>query len=594
MLPLELWAVIFQLVSSPFAFSCTCRTFHRVATDPTAVSHWLANVHGIPLALYRAITFHRRVLTRDVALNLQRLGAKVPRFLVQQVVKEQAEAVLNLRPGLLPLSPGLYAFFIAEGYRLYGEEAELSGDDSSTLASAMFDDNSLPQIRRLIMDFDFVPLRSLILNPEAVVFRLSKTDMKFIDHLLANGWVPEEVNEGVMLRVMTSAVTACMLSEYLDRGFVLTPRAIKAALRKCDEPTLDTLRSHVPVATLQEMVHAVFVDNLAPDFNFSITLVTFLQHHFEIPEHVVEFALIGQRADGPTAGAGFNCNVDDGLLIAQWAEAPFADLQEPSSAPHHHWQSRSQPPRTSSLHASALALPVSITRCSKQPKPGVAWRWVLQTYGPHHRFAQWCFDDSLLRMSHIDGGVRPCAYDFLAAGARFRPRHARYLSAIAIGCSGFAVLAAHDLLHRMRVQVIGGGSDTAADDAYVPILESRHQRRSIASVVMKHDPADTSQVTEDTTSAVALPAEKQLWCSAFQAEVQRLQSPAPATSHPPATALVRRNDDPSAKANPDSQVATAPIAPVWAHRKPSDPSFPAAWFLREMESILGELRSSFH
>ncbi|KAJ3180299.1 hypothetical protein HDU87_002178 [Geranomyces variabilis] len=538
-----------------------------------------------------AITFHRRVLTRDVALNLQRLGAKVPRFLVQQVVKEQAEAVLNLRPGLLPFSPGLYAFFIAEGYRLYGEEAELSGDDSSTLASAMFDDNSLPQIRRLIMDFDFVPLRSLILNPEAVVFRLSKTDMKFIDHLLANGWVPEEVNEGVMLRVMTSAVTACMLSEYLDRGFILTPRAIKAALRKCDEPTLDTLRSHVPAATLQDMVHAVFVDNLAPDFNFSITLVTFLQHHFEIPEHVVEFALIGQRTDGPTAGAGSYCSVDDGLLIAQWAEAPFADLQEPTSAPLFQ-QTRSQPPRTLPLPASALALPVSITRCSKQPKPGVAWRWVLQTYGPHHRFAQWCFDDSLLRMSHMDGGARPSAYDFLAAGARFRPRHARYLSAIAIGCSGFAVLAAHDLLHRMRVQVVGSGSDAAAsDDTHVSILGGRHHRGSIVSVVMKHDPADPAPRADETSSAAALPAEKHLWCSAFQAEVQRLQSPVPATLPAPATALVRRNDDPFAKTNPD---AHPPVAPVWAHRKPSDPSFPAAWFLREMESILGELKSSFH
>ncbi|KAJ3158851.1 hypothetical protein HDU86_002539 [Geranomyces michiganensis] len=471
--------------------------------------------------------------------------------------------------------------------------AELSGDDSSTLASAMFDDNSLPQIRRLIMDFDFVPLRSLILNPEAVVFRLSKTDMKFIDHLLANGWLPEEVNEGVMLRVMTSAVTACTLSEYLNRGFVLTPRAIKAALRKCDEPTLDTLRNHVPALTLQEMVNAVFVDNLAPDFNFSITLVTFLQHHFEIPERVVEFALLGYSNDGAASGAeNAHSGSDDGQLIAQWAEAPFAaDLHEPPL--HHHQHARSHAPRTSSLPASALALPVSITRCSKQSKPGVAWRWVLQTYGPHHRFAQWCFDDSLLRMSHMDGGARPSAYDFLAAGARFRPRHARYLSAIAIGCSGFAVLAAHDLLHRMRVQVVGGHvSDAAADDSHTALSGSA-DRGSASSLAMERDPAPRA---DDSNSSSALPVEKQLWCSAFQAEVQRLQNPAPAVMHPqaPSTTLTRRNDDPLAKNGTRPDSGASQVAPVWAHRKPSDPSFPAAWFLREMESILGELKANFH
>ncbi|KAI8919417.1 hypothetical protein DFJ77DRAFT_454176 [Powellomyces hirtus] len=543
-LPSELWTQIFCLVDDPSGLTLTCRFLHRIATDPGAVAQWLIRAHGRPLSLYRTLLLNKKVLTHSVALHLRRLGALIPRFLVQHVVKEQAEAVLGnagARPfgaAVRPFPAALYALFIGEGYRLYGDEADFAGDDSSAIASAMFGDASLEQIRRLIVDFSFVPLRSLIMHPEEVVFRIAKIDISLIDHLLTNGWDPEEVNEGVMRRLVTASdVTPEMLGCYLDRGFTLTPRAIKAALRKCDIATLMALRVHVPQPELQEMVNEIFIDNLAPDFNFSITLVNFLNQNFTVPDCVIEKALVGQSS------AQLQDFDKEDMMVAPRAEGGSADV------------GLVVPARTSSLPTCPLMLPTHLTRCFKQPKPGVAWRWVLQTYGPIHRFSQWCFDDSLLRMSHTDGGARPTAYDFLAAGACFRPRHARYLSAIAMGSSGFAVLAAHDLLQKMRIQVIDGGGHYLTT-AYSPPNE------------IKAPHPNEQGANDQSPGQCDLLQERQMWCIAFQSEVERLRA------------------RPSAKA---PEVGSEKATPVWAQRKASDPAFPAAWFLREMEGILDEL-----
>lgn len=395
----------------------------------------------------------------------------------------------------------------------------------------MYGDGDQEQIRQLIVDYGFTPLKSLIPHSEEAIYRLSKIDMALIDHLINhNGWDPQPVNEGVMRRLVTdSELSPDLLGSYLDRGFKLTPQAIKAALRKCDQETLTALKKYVPEDELNKMVYEIFADNLAPDFNFSVGLVTFLKNHFEIPDDVVEKALLEDQCRGEMVPGSLDAEPIPAIALVAEGSSPT--------------QSVPVPIRTSSLPPIPLMIPTPITRCFRQVKPGVAWRWVLRTYGPTHRFSQCCFDDTLLRLSQTDGGTRPTTHDFLAAGVQFHPRHVRYLSAIAMGSSGFAVLAAHDLLQRMRLQVVEGRTNV-----------------------------DEMEDEEDQSSWVASPPcpsdiDREFWREAFRYEVEHLRS-LPAKKSP---------------------VSDDGNAPVWASRKSSDPAFPAAWFLREMESIVREL-----
>ncbi|KND00676.1 uncharacterized protein SPPG_03799 [Spizellomyces punctatus DAOM BR117] len=450
-LPLELWTVIFTFVPDPSSLSLTCKTLHTLTHDPYTVSKWLITAYGRALAFYRGWMERRRVLNWDVALQMVKAGAMLQRFFVQMVVKEMGKASVE---------PGFYAFLVGEGFKKFGTEVDYTGDDAAAFSTALFTTVSLPHLHRLITTFHFHPLKPLITHPEESIYRLSKLDMALLDHLLGTGWDPTPFNDGVMRRVVTDDVTPDVLTSYLTRGFTLTPQSIKAALRKCDEGTLTSLKTHVEPTLLESAVHDLFIDNLAPDFQFSNGLVAFLLRHFRIPDPIVEQALVDP-------------------------------------------------------HPSETCLPLTpITRCFKQPKPGVAWRWILRTYGPTHRFTQYCFDDALLRLSHPDGNVRPTTHDFLASGVKFSPRHVRYLSAIAMGCAGFAVLAAHDLLQRMRQQVVSDGGDA--------------------------------------------------WAEVFGSEMEHLKN------------LPCKKEDGD--------------MPVWAStRRPSDPPFPAAWFVREMESIVEEI-----
>ncbi|KAI8820639.1 uncharacterized protein EV422DRAFT_57775 [Fimicolochytrium jonesii] len=521
-LPFEIWSRIFCTLEDPLNFSLTCRRFYRIAEDPMSMAMWLIHTYGRPLVFYKAFQFHRQLLSRKVAVQLRHLGAKLQRFLLQYIVRHHGKLVLadDAEKGTRrnDLSVGAYAFFVAEAYRQYGEEAAFGEDDARIMVSALFEKNDTVEAQKLVVDYCFVPLRAFTSQCEEIVYRTSRLDVTLLDHMLANGLDPADVNDGVLRRAISEPeVSAGSLKAYLDRGFFLTDSLINAAIRKCDRKTLDALRQHIPATKLMDIVSKIFIDNLAPDFNFSITLVTFLQEHFKISEAVAECAILEpyarqsrqavKRLDGPQ---------------------PNGDSVAYSTT------------RTTSLFPTPLIAPLRMTRCYRQQKPAIAWRWVLRTYGPSHRFCEFCFSDALLRMTHSDGGPPP-AYEFLAAGVRFRPYHARYLSAIAAVSSGFAKLAAHDLLQRLRSHMFDDITDC----------------KQVDENSMSEDPSSDSL--------------RKAWIDALRAEVDLLRS-LPSTTPPPETENKFERD-----------------SPVWAVRKPSDPAFPAGWFLREVEGILAEL-----
>ncbi|KAI9003744.1 hypothetical protein BC832DRAFT_89471 [Gaertneriomyces semiglobifer] len=522
-LPVELWTHIFRYIECPCQLAFCSRDLRRIFKSPHAVAQWLSTKYGRPLALYHAFNKHPKLLSHEVAQQLASVGSNVPRFLVQQVMKQQAQAMsvtLEGQESPQMISPGVFAFFMNEGYRRYGDDVNFGGNDLSDFVRILFDPApDLISVRRMIVEYGWIPMRNYVTHPEEVVYRISKLDMSLLDHMRTNnGWDPSNVNSGVMRRVITdSDFTETVLRGYMDRGFVLTQQAIKAGIRKCDDRTLAALKQHVMEAELCSCVYEIFVDNLAPDFSFSVGLVTFLRQHFQIPEEVVERALIDTKYAHETH------EQDDATLRSDTNQLPeVAPGAEGPGVPH-----TFAPPRSSSLPPLPVKLPHPTTRCFKQQKPSTAWRWVLRTYGPQHRFARACFNDALLCLPQIDAGQRPVTHDYLAAGVKFTPAHVRYLSAIAMGSSGFAVLATHDLLQRMRQQITEG-------------------------VAISSD--------EDSESS------RMAWYRAFEREIAFLRS------------LPGRKRSTQEKTQP-----------VWATRKASDPAFPTAWFLGDMETILAEL-----
>ena len=90
------------------------------------------------------------------------------------------------------------------------------------------------------------------------------------------------------------------------------------------------------------------------------------------------------------------------------------------------------------------------TRPYLKSRPCGVWKWVVETFGPHHVLSVACMDDALSR-AVSDPELHAIHHHFLDAGFIFRPRHVRIVACRALHAS--MSRNAIDLIKRMSKQI---------------------------------------------------------------------------------------------------------------------------------------------
>ncbi|KAI9094403.1 hypothetical protein DFS34DRAFT_248270 [Phlyctochytrium arcticum] len=513
-LPEEIFLEIFCHVEEPAAFASSCKFICHKGRDQHTVVRWLIRQYGKRRVLVGGFRNHPGLMRVEVVKALHTAGCHIPRFLVQELVQSAGRLRAELIVPAFPLlkshhtTPGLLVYLMNEAYALYGEESAFTDSDIDWLKANYSKPEKTEALCKLFRTYGMIFTSEMISHPHVprTLRLLGQIDMSIIKYLVHTDSIP--VHECYILRAYLCAGDVQLARQFLKLGFPLNERDLDVGLRMCNDEVLDVLRENVPANRLDHAAHKLFTEQMAPAYEFSSNLADFLMRHFEIPESVVECSLL--------APLDFQSGPEEVERAASRNFAPKAGIPilKPLTYPYH------------------------------QKLAGYAWKWVLQYYGPNHRFTQYCFEDTIMVIGRSTL-TRPTVYDFLAAGVEFRPRHVRCLANMAIlSPSPYLVLAAHDLV-----------------------------RRLISQVMATHDP----HVRGD-------------WLDVFKLELERLQElvleiePLPMPDPEPTT------ENPSLPLMRQAQG----VLPVWAPlhsrgRRGPDPAFPVAWFILEFENTIKEL-----
>ncbi|KAJ3124939.1 hypothetical protein HK098_000711 [Nowakowskiella sp. JEL0407] len=384
-----------------------------------ARSSFLIRKYGLPLAFHYALKSHRSILSPDISRVMLANGVSLPRFFVQSVIREyhlkkftgsvfgglgngevggegnlesnsQGSSGNNESNGV---STSLYVFFVLEGYRLYGTNADFKvsfkDDDSlrfERLLYSAFSGNfsSRESLKLLIYKYKFVPFKGYGSSLDESLFTLSRLDMALLDGLFRNGFqLTSELNNLVMERVICRIdVTEMILKTYLEHGFEISPTAVKKGLLMGKQSVLNALRAHVNGSVLQSLTEESIADIVGPTtrgWTFSPSTIDFLRASFTITDDMMEKAIFVR------------------------------------------------PPSITPLPPGEKVHDFPATRAYFKNNPSPFWLWVLRTYGPHHPFTIACFDDALSRASG-DQALHDLHDAYLSAGVKFRPRHVKILA----------------------------------------------------------------------------------------------------------------------------------------------------------------------
>ncbi|KAI8851651.1 hypothetical protein BC829DRAFT_441300 [Chytridium lagenaria] len=400
-LPVEVWVRIFSHldVTSPRNFTQACRWFKLIADDPHSRCAWFINKYGKSLGLLHAFRNQRMVLTPEVGKLMVASGCGVPRFLVQWVDKEYHRPDRTRKS----VSAALFVFFVNAGFMHYGANADFKEDDV-----ARFEDACTAR------SFKFVPVRGFGSPIDETVYLVSKIDLKLVLGFIKNGLDLASVNDMVMERVLwRSDVSDTLVQSYLAVGFQLSAMAIKKGLQMARPSSLEVLRNRVSAPLLQKLAEETVFDMFGPSvrgWNFTPEALDFLMAAFPISEEVMEHAIF---------------------------RLPGAPADLPDSFP--------------------------ATRCYMKANPCPAWRWILRTYGPSHRFTMACFDVVLLLSVTYTLSRR-----HIEAGVQFRPRHVKILACRVLH-RDMTANALH-LLQVMRIQVTALYRDVINGPQPIPTL----------------------------------------------------------------------------------------------------------------------------
>ncbi|KAJ3300024.1 hypothetical protein HDU76_006173, partial [Blyttiomyces sp. JEL0837] len=456
-IPYEIWSRIFWNldVSTPKQFALVCRLFRLISDDPHARSGWFITRYGRAMGLLQGFRMHRVVLTPEVGRLMLSAGCALPRFVVQLVDKEYHRPDRTRRP----VSAALFVFFIMSGYKIYGSQSDFKEDDVSRYERCLFATNLAPQdaietIRTLSDSYGFVPVRGLGSPIDETVYLTSKLDLTLVKSFIRNGLDLPYINDMILERVLLrSDITDAILQSYLTIGFELTPAAIKRGIQMARTTTLDVLRLRTTPVELQKLADESVVDMFGPTirgFSFTPEAIDFVMRNFEISEAVMESALF---------------------------RIPGAPSDLPDSFP--------------------------ATRCYMKANPCPTWKWVLNQYGPLHRFTMACFDDAISRAA-AERELHALHDVFLDAGVLFRPRHVKILACRVLHKD--MVANALHLMKIMRSQVI-----SAAREYVKEVLTSYQsgsvEKTSVSLIVSGKSNGSTSAQGSVASSSVSASVE---------------------------------------------------------------------------------------
>ncbi|KAI8812963.1 hypothetical protein BJ742DRAFT_767577 [Cladochytrium replicatum] len=465
-LPAELLARLFSFCDSPRTYAAVCHTFLRISKDPYARAAWFISQYGSKLAFYHAFRSHRPAFNPDVGRFMLIRGAGLPRFVIQYVVREyhqrrastgisamaqgqaggqadpqggQAQggvvvpavaqpgaSVANINlygesivPNRSFVSTENYAFFVTQGFQLYGASADFKDDDSMRFERTLYGSSNgnntqtIETIRTLLLNFKFVPINGSATPLDETIFTLSKLDLSLLRHLWLNGLeLTEDLNDLVIERVLwRSDITDAILRAHISHGFRISHSTIKKGLQMARPATLMALRAHVPQSQLQKLAEDTVVDIMGPAHRtwiFTAESIDFLRHSFNISDDVIERALYVRPPSLYAAGVA--------IALSNGTSPPEKNIHD-----------------------------FPATRCYFKSNPCLVWRWVLRAFGQRHPFTIACFDDALSRAAG-DRDLHALHDIFLDAGVRFRPRHIKILA-----CRVLHRDMASNALHLMKV-----------------------------------------------------------------------------------------------------------------------------------------------
>ncbi|RUS30424.1 hypothetical protein BC938DRAFT_479402 [Jimgerdemannia flammicorona] len=84
-LPIDLLIQIFIYVSDPAPWSHVNHLFRKISRDPITIANWSLVRYGPWRAFDRMIGYHSRTLIPAVAKSMLIKGARLPRYLVQNL-----------------------------------------------------------------------------------------------------------------------------------------------------------------------------------------------------------------------------------------------------------------------------------------------------------------------------------------------------------------------------------------------------------------------------------------------------------------------------------------------------------------------------
>ncbi|KAI8822882.1 uncharacterized protein EV422DRAFT_565739 [Fimicolochytrium jonesii] len=394
--PIEIWSRVFSFLGpsassagAPFKFSQVCRRWNDIANDPHAKASFFIRGYGRPLALYHAFKSHRLSLSVEVAALLRKRGAALPRFLVQYVDKEYHRTDRGQKAVSVPL----YVFFVQEGFKAYGKDADFKEDDVSRFERLAYAGQTaaatntpltegLEAMNVLLDEYAFVPVKGLGSPMDESVFLISQLDISLIPKLVANGLNLDSVNDQVLERVLWRAdITDEILQPYLKHGFKLSPSAIRKGLQMARPATVEVLKKHIDSALLASCASETVVDMMGPivgrGWSWAPERMDYIINTFGVSEEAIARAIFTHP---------------DSARLPNGSRPEFP-----------------------------------ATRCYMKANPCPVWRWVLQRYGPHHHFTQACFDDAISRAA-ADRDLHLLHDEFLESGVQFFPRHVKILA----------------------------------------------------------------------------------------------------------------------------------------------------------------------
>ena len=423
-LPAEIQTRIFSFLDfeSAAEYQLINSNFFALSRSPSSRSQLLLNRYGKALVLFSTYFYHPSLLTVKMAEILVRQGAIVNRFLVQRMVTDFYSRDLN---------PELYIFFIRRSFDCYHDQADFKGNDIKQFEllirqSSFQGQSSIERLQALITEYNFIPVPGLIKSYLESMYTLSKVDLGLIQLLMRRGLDLESINDYIVDKVLSHPyLTLALLNRYLDTGFILSRVSIKRALALGRLNVMSLLEQVVPHAELVDLAHETLSEMCGP----------FTSNH--------------------------SLNVPWSSVVANRLIKTFQISQD-----HIMKCILTKPQEACTFTENFKHFPVTRPYLKSRPYP--VWRWVLDTFGPHHELAVACMDDALSR-AVADPELNDVHFLYLEAGFIFRPRHIKILACRVLHPT--MSKNAFDLLKCLGQQVFSriGKQKTLSLDRIVPL-----------------------------------------------------------------------------------------------------------------------------